>query len=143
MRNAQQVPYVPDMNIGDPFSGLEIPGHPVREQQHVMLEDRINQDVQHNMIQDDMAYNRRLYQDPQVMSPNRPEENTPMVNSLNRLQNEQRGPEVLCQQNSLMQQVVHFESDPELRHLVQGNDASIEQTIQEFRLSELWDICPR
>ena len=46
--------------------------------------------------------------------------------------NEQRGPEVLYQQNTLIQQVVHFESDPELRHLVQGNDASIEQIIQEI-----------
>ena len=26
-----------------------------------MLQDRINQDVQHNMIQDNIAYNRRLY----------------------------------------------------------------------------------
>ena len=40
--------------------------------------------------------------------------------------------EVLYQQNTLIQQVVHFEYDPELRHLVQGNDASIEQIIQEI-----------
>ena len=47
------------------------------------------------------------YDDPQVMSPNRPEEDAPMVNPLNGPQNEQRGPEVLCQQNTLIQQVVH------------------------------------
>ena len=122
------------MNIGRPlFRARQLPAHPVREQQqHVMLQDRINQDVQHNMIQDNIAYNRRLYQDPQVMSPNRPEEDAPMVNPLNGPQNEQRRPEVLYQQNTLIQQVVHFESDPELRHLVQGNDASIEQIIQEI-----------
>ena len=55
-----------------------------------------------------------------------------MVNPLNGPQNEQRGPEVLYQQNTLIQQVVHFEYDPELRHLLQGNDASIEQIIQEI-----------
>ena len=65
IRNVQQVPYVPDMNIGRPlFRARQLPAHPVREQQHVMLQDRINQDVQHNMIQDNIAYNRRLYQDP-------------------------------------------------------------------------------
>ena len=133
IRNAQQVPYVPDMNMGRPlFRARQLLAHPVREQQHVMLQDRINQDVQHNMIQDNIAYNRRLYDDPQVMSPNRPEEDAPMVNPLNGPQNEQRGPEVLCQQNTLIQQVVHFESDPEFRHLVQGNDASIEKIIQEI-----------
>ena len=134
IRNVQQVPYVPDMNMGRPlFRARQLPAYPVREQQqHVMLQDRINQDVQHNMIQDNIAYNRRFYDDPQVMSPNRPEEDAPMVNPLNGPQNEQRGPEVLYQQNTLIQQVVHFESDPELRHLVQGNDASIEQIIQEI-----------
>ena len=55
-----------------------------------------------------------------------------MVNPLNKPQNEQRGPEVLYQQNTLIQQVVHFESDPDLGHLVQGNDASTEQIIQEI-----------
>ena len=64
--------------------------------------------------------------------PKRPEQDAPMVNPLNGPQNEQRGPEVLYQQNALIQQVVHFESDPELRHLVQGKDASIEQIIQEI-----------
>ena len=59
-------------------------------------------------------------------------------------QNEQRGPDVLYQQNTLIQQVVNFEYDPELRHLVQGNDASIEQIIKEsFRLSKPWDTCRR
>ena len=133
VRIVQHVPYVPDVNMGRPlFRARQQPAYPVREQQHVMLQDRINQDVQHNMIQDNIAYNRRLYEDPQVMSPNRPEEDAPMVNPLNGPQNEQRGPEVLYQQNTLIQQVVHFESDPELRHLVQGNDASIEQIIQEI-----------
>ena len=55
------------------------------------------------MIQDNIAYNRRLYDDQQVMSPNRPEEDAPMVNPLNGPQNEQRGPEVLYQQNTLIQ----------------------------------------
>ena len=54
------------------------------------------------------------------------------MNPPNGPQNEQRGPEVLYQQNTLIQQVVNFEYDPELRHLVQGNDASIEQIIQEI-----------
>ena len=66
IRNVQQVPYVPDMNMGRPlFRARQLPAYPVREQQqHVMLQDRINQDVQHNMIQDNIAYNRRLYDDP-------------------------------------------------------------------------------
>ena len=81
--------------------------------------------------QDNIAYNRRLYDDPKVMSPNRPGGGGG-GGLLNGPQNEQRGPEVLCQQNTLIQQVVHFEYDPELRHLVQGNDASIEQIIQEI-----------
>ena len=99
-----------------------------------MLQDRINQDGQHNIRQDNTAYNRRLCDDPQVMSPNRPEEDAPMVNPLNGPQNEQGEPEVLLQQNTLIQQVVHFEYDRELRHLhlVQDNDASIEQIIQEI-----------
>ena len=108
IRIVQQVPYVPDMNMGRPlFRTRQLPAHPVREQQHVMLQDRINQDVQHNIRQDDIAYNRRFYDDPQVMSPNRPED-APMVNPLNGPQNEQRRPEVLCQQNTLVQQVVHL-----------------------------------
>ena len=69
IRNVQQVPYVPDMNIGRPlFRARQLPAHPVREQQHVMLQDRINQDVRHNMIQDNIAYNRRLYQDPHFLN---------------------------------------------------------------------------
>ena len=113
VRTVQRVPYVPDMNIGRTlFRARQLPAHPVREQHHVMLQDRINQDVQHNIQQDNIAYNRRLYDDPQVMSPNRPEEDAPMVNPLNGPQNEQRGPEVLYQQNTLIQQVVHFECDP-------------------------------
>ena len=71
----QQAPYVPDRNIGRPlFRARQLHAHPVREQQHhVMLEDRVNQDVQHNIQQDNIAYNLRPYEDPQVMSPNRPE----------------------------------------------------------------------
>ena len=102
------------------------------DQQQQQDQDRINQDEQHNTRQDNIAYNRRLFNDPQVMSPNRPEE--PIVNPLNGPQNEQREPQVLYQQNTLVQQVVHFEHDPELRDLVQGNDASIEQIIQEILL---------
>ena len=68
VRTVQRVPYVPDMNTGRHlFRVKQLPAHPVREQQHVMLQDRINQDGQQNMIQDDIACNRRLYQDPQVM----------------------------------------------------------------------------
>ena len=55
-----------------------------------------------------------------------------MVNLPNGPQIEQRGPEVLYQQNMLIQQVVNFEYDPELRHLVQINDASIEEIIEEI-----------
>ena len=69
IRTVQRVPYVPDMNMGRPlFRARQLPAHPVREQQHVMLQDRINQDVQHNMIQDNIAYNRRLYDDPHGMT---------------------------------------------------------------------------
>ena len=57
-----------------------------------MLQDRVNQDMlQHNIQQqDNIAYNRRPYDDQQVMSPNRPEEDAPMVNPLNGPPNEQR-----------------------------------------------------
>ena len=66
IRTVQHVPYVPDVNMGRPlFRARQQPAHPVREQQHVMLQDRINQDVQHNIRQDNIAYNRRLYDDPQ------------------------------------------------------------------------------
>ena len=99
VRIVQHVPHVPDVNMGRPLFRAG-PAYPVREQQHVMLQDRINQDVQHNIQRDNMAYNRRLHVDPQVMSPNRPEEDAPMVNPLNGPQNEQRGPEVLYQQNA-------------------------------------------
>ena len=100
IRTVQHVPYVPDVNMGRPlFRARQQPAYPVREQQHVMLQDRINQDVQHNIRQDNIAYNRRLYDDPQVMSPNRPEEDAPMVNPLNGPQNEQKGPEVLYLNN--------------------------------------------
>ena len=65
VRIVQHVPYVPDVNMGRPlFRARQQPAYPVREQQHVMLQDRINQDVQHNMIQDNIAYNRRLHDDP-------------------------------------------------------------------------------
>ena len=64
----QRVPYVPDINMGRPlFRARQLLAHPVREQQqHVMLQDRISQDVQHNIQQDNIAYNRRLYDDPQT-----------------------------------------------------------------------------
>ena len=66
IRSVQQAPYVPDRNIGRPlFRARQLHVHPVREQQHhVMLEDRVNQDVQHNIRQDNIAYNRRQYEDP-------------------------------------------------------------------------------
>ena len=67
VRTVQRVPYVPDMNIGRPlFRARQHHAYPVREQQHVMLQDRIDQDDQHNIRQDNIAYNRRLYNDPQV-----------------------------------------------------------------------------
>ena len=67
LRTVQRVPYVPDMNIGRHlFRARQLPAHPVREQQHVMLQDRINQEVQHNIRQDNIAYNRRLYDDPHL-----------------------------------------------------------------------------
>ena len=67
IRTVQRVPYVPAMNIGRPIlRAKQLPAYPVREQQHVMLQDRINQDVQHNIQQDNIAYNRRPYADPQV-----------------------------------------------------------------------------
>ena len=66
VRTVQRVPYVPDMNIGRPlFRARQHHAYPVREQQHVMLQDRIDQDDQHNIRQDNIAYNRRLYNDPQ------------------------------------------------------------------------------
>ena len=135
-RGVPYIPHVPAI-IGAPnFRARQLPVQPVREQQDVMLQDnnRVNQDMlQHNIQQqDNIAYNRRPYQDPQVMSPNRPDEDAPMVNPQNGPQNEQRGPEVLYQQNTLIQQVVNLEYDPELRHLIQGNDASIEEIIKEI-----------
>ena len=76
-RGVPYLPHVPAM-IGVPNLRVrQLPVHPVREQQHdVMLQDdRVNQDMlQHNIQQqDNLAYNRRQYPDPQVMSPNRPE----------------------------------------------------------------------
>ena len=72
LRAVQGVPYVPDMNMGRPlFRARQLHVHPVREQQHVMLQDRINQDVQHNIRQDNIAYNRRLYDDPHTRTSTR------------------------------------------------------------------------
>ena len=67
----QQAPYVPDRNVGRPlFRARQLPAHPVREQQHhVMLEDRVNQDFQHNIQQDNIAYNLRPYEDPHRSMP--------------------------------------------------------------------------
>ena len=65
IRTVQRVPYVPDMNMGRPLlRARQLHMRPVREQQHVMLQDRISQDVQHNIRQDNIAYNRRLDDDP-------------------------------------------------------------------------------
>ena len=93
------VPYVPvNMNMGQHFFRVrQLHAHPVREQHNAMLQDRVNQGVlQHHLQQqDNKAYNPRPYQDQQVMSPNRPEEDAPMVNPPNGPQNEQRGPEAL------------------------------------------------
>ena len=67
VRTVQRVPYVPDMNIGRPlFRARQHHAYPVREQQHVMLQDRSDQDDQHNIRQDNIAYNRRLYNDPHI-----------------------------------------------------------------------------
>ena len=70
IRSVQRVPYVPDMNIGRPlFRARQLHAHPVREQHHVMLQDRVNQDMlQHNIQQQhNIAYNHRPYQDQQII----------------------------------------------------------------------------
>ena len=68
-RSVQHVPYVPvNMNIGQRlFRARQLHAYPVREQRDVMLQDRVNQDMlQHNIQQqDNLAYNRRPYQDQQ------------------------------------------------------------------------------
>ena len=65
-RVVQHVPYVPvNMDIGQPlFRARQLHAHPVREQHHAMLQDRVNQDMlQHNTQQDNIACNPRPYQD--------------------------------------------------------------------------------
>ena len=69
VRSVQRVPYVPDMNIGRPFfRARQLHAHPVREQHHVMLQDRVNQDMLQHSIQqqDNIAYSPRPYQDQQT-----------------------------------------------------------------------------
>ena len=105
---ARGVPYVPHLPAvrGVPhLRARQLPAQPVREQQHVMLQDQVRQDMlRHNIYQQDkIAYNRRQYPDQQVMSPNRPEEAALVVNLPD-------GP--------LMEQ--------------RGNDASIEQIVKEI-----------
>ena len=65
IRSVQRVPYVLDMNIGRPSRARQLHAHPVREQHHVMLQDRVNQDMlQHTLQQqDNIACNPRPYQD--------------------------------------------------------------------------------
>ena len=73
------IPYLPHVptNIGAPnFRARQLPVLPVREQQQdVMLQDniRVNQDMlQHNIQQqDNIAYNRRHYPDPQNLNQKR------------------------------------------------------------------------
>ena len=65
---ARGVPYVPHLPavIGVPhLRARQLPAQPVREQQHVMLQDQVRQDMlQHNIYQQDkIAYNRRQYSD--------------------------------------------------------------------------------
>ena len=85
-----------------------------------LLEDRVNQDVQHNTRQDNTAEKRRQYEDPQVVSP------------LNGPQSEQRGLEVLYQQNALIQQVANFEYDPELRHSIQAMTPQVSKSFRKL-----------
>ena len=67
-RGIPQKPYIPDgIDVGRHlFRARQLPAQPVREQHHVMLQDRINYDMmQHNIQQqDNLAYNRRQYVDP-------------------------------------------------------------------------------
>ena len=134
------IPYLPHVpaNIGAPnFRARELPVLPVREQQDVMLQDnmRVNQHMlQHNIQQQDsIAYNRRQYPDPQVMSPNRPDEDAPMVKPPTGTSEwATRTGGSLLSAERLIQQVVNFEYDPELRHSVQGKDASIEEIVKEI-----------
>ena len=69
-RIVQHVPYVPvNMNIDQHlFRARQLPAQPVREQQHhAMLQDRVNQGVLQQNIQqqDNIAYNPRPYRDQQ------------------------------------------------------------------------------
>ena len=73
---ARGIPYLPHVpaNIGVPnFSARQLPVQPAREQEDVMLpQDNmlINQPmIQHNIQQDNIAYNRGRYDQQQVMSP--------------------------------------------------------------------------
>ena len=145
IRIVQQVPYVPDVNMGRPlFRARQLPAHPVREQQHVMLQDRINQDVQHNIRQDNIAYNRRLYDDPQVMSPNRPEEDAPMVNPLNGPQIDQRDQRFSI--NRIHSFSRSFISNMTLNYAIWSKammPRSSKLSRKFSKSSELWDICPR
>ena len=60
------------------------------------------------------------------MSPNRPNVAAPEMGG-------PPGPNALYQQNNLIQQIVQLEWDQELREIVQGNNASIEQIIAEVQ----------
>ena len=122
----------------------ELPVLPVREfrqynmlQQHQdnMLEDgevvSFGQRAQHQ--QDQQQLQSRQHNIPhnpvypkQVMSPNRPNVAAPEMGG-------PPGPNALYQQNNLIQQIVQLEWDQELREIVQGNNASIEQIVAEVQ----------
>ena len=123
---------VPEPNFGvEPHTVKELPALPVRECQHENM--LLHQQLQDNMLDDEVvSFGQRAQQQQeqqqlqlrqhniphnpvnpkQVMSPNRPNVETPN-------QGGPPGPEALYQQNNLLQQVVHLEWDQGLREIVQ------------------------
>ena len=113
---------------------------------HLMLQDDdmlVNQpDQQHNLQQDNTAYNRRQC-DNQVMSQSDRWASTD-VSPPQGPQNEPQGPEQVLyyQHNTLTQQVVNL--DDELRNLVKETMPQLRKSSRKsFRLSEPWVMCPR
>ena len=118
----------------------QLPVLPVRKQQQDNMLQR-----QDNMLQDEEVANfGQWVQQPQhqpqlqlqqhniphtpdypkqVMSPNRPNVEAPDMG----------GPNILYQQNNLVQQIVRLKRDQELREIVQGNNSLIEQIIAEVQ----------
>ena len=95
----------------------------------------VNQPViqQHNLQQHNIVCNRR-HDQLQVTSPNRTDVDPPMMEPPQGPQIEPQGPEQVLyyQHNTLIQQVVNLDVDSELQNLIQGNDASIEEKVNEI-----------